>query len=192
MSAPFQALLMVGTATTAATYNTLQYFENFPAKEAAGVIAYSNGTMSIQEVNFPLQVAFKTPVMLLTQSSTQVRTFTILLGLYTMNGGTLSLMNSASGSPTFVNAYSYVSLATSATQNITPGQYYLAMNILSAGNSSGSFFGASSINPGNAFPGFFKARMTVSTNAMPTSLATSGLDVTGSDVTRQPYIIISA
>ena len=51
----------------------------------------------------------------------------------------------------------------------------------------------SSINPANAIPGgFLMGRMTASTGAMPGSIATSNLDITGSDALRQPYIILTA
>ena len=35
-------------------------------------------------------------------------------------------------------------------------------------------------------------RMTVSTTAIPASIATSNLDITGSDAIRQPLVIITA
>ena len=48
------------------------------------------------------------------------------------------------------------------------------------------------INPLNAQPTFIKGRMTATTGVMPASIATSDLDITGTDAFRQPYIIITA
>ena len=88
-------------------------------------------------------------------------------------------------------------MATSASQNITPGGWYFAKVVSSATNNAGAanfaLYGNSSINPANAIPGgFLMGRMTKSTGAMPAAIATSDLDITGSDATRQPYVIITA
>jgi len=95
------------------------------------------------------------------------------------------------------SALSWYSMVTSATQNISPGAWYFGLNFFTGGiatdHSSISFFGNSSINPPNAIPGgFLMGRMTASTNAMPASIATSDLDITGSDAIRQPFVIITA
>lgn len=132
---------------------------------------------------------------------TVTKTFSISIGLYSLTGSTLSIANSIFGSQTFQyegGKGGYLSMtSTSATQNITPGTWYFGVNFFTGGiatdHSSASFYANSSIAPGNAIPGnFLMGRVTASTNAMPTSIATSNLDITGADAIRQPYIIITA
>lgn len=177
----------------------LQFFENYPGKNGAAYNGFSNGTLSIHAVNIPLSLSFNYPVVLMSVSSAALSALsgTIQLGLYSLNVGTLSLANSASQSVgEGGSANSWYSMATSATQNITPGAWYFGINFFTGGiatdHSSASFFGNSSINPLDASPVFLRGRMTVSTNAMPATLATSELDITGSDIIRQPYILITA
>lgn len=177
------------TSSTPAGNPQLQYFENFENKNGSVNAAYSNGTLSVHAVNIPLSLSFNYPNVLLSHNS---GSFTVQFGLYSKNANTLSLANSASVALTAGAAYSWFSMATSATQNITPGAWYFALNILSAGSSSLSFLANSSLNPANAQPFLIAGRMTASTNAIPSSIATSALDISGSDASRQPYIIITA
>lgn len=178
----------------------LQFFENFPAKHGVTNIAYSDGTLSVHAVNIPLSISFNQVVALMSISSAALSALsaTLQFGLYSLNGSTLSLANSASNTVEHTNsAYSWYSMVTSATQNVSPGAWYFAVNLFTGGiatdHSSASFFANSSFNPANAIPGgFLMGRVTASTNAMPASIATSDLDITGSDAIRQPYIIITA
>src|SRR3990167_7661894 len=117
---------------------------------------------------------------------------TLSLGLYSLNGSTLSLGNSASGSITASGLKRcYLSITgTSATQNITPGTWYFGLLISISSGTVISIYGQSSANPSNAFPGvFIGGIMTDSTNALPTSFATSNLDITGVDALSVPSII---
>ena len=170
----------------------LQFFENFPGHLGAGFIARSNGTLSVHAVNIPLSLSFNYPVILVSRPNSGGQQ-TVRFGLYSLNGSTLSLANSASNSISFSNAISWISMVTSATQNITPGAWYFALQFESSQTSDLSMYANSSINPGNAIPGgFLMGRMTASTNAIPASIATSDLDITGSDAIRQPFIIVTA
>lgn len=176
----------------------IQFFENMPTKDGMSFHSLnSNGTLSIHAVNIPLSLSFNQIAVLLSASSAaaSLYTGTIQFGLYSLNGSTLSLANSASANPTIITtALSWISMVTSATQNITPGAWYFALNALSGvgDHSLISFWGNTSINPGNSPPALIQGRMTVSTNAMPASIATSQLDISGADATRQPYIILTA
>ena len=188
------------TATSAAADPQLQFFENFPGHLGAANVGFSNGTLSIHAVNIPLSISFNQVLALMSVSSAALSALsaTLQFGLYSLNGSTLSLANSASNTVEHTNsAYSWYSMVTSATQNITPGAWYFGVNFFAGGiatdHSSASFYGNSSINPANAIPGgFLMGRVTASTNAMPASIATSDLDITGSDAIRQPYIILTA
>lgn len=176
--------------TTAAADPQLQFFENFHLKLGFENVVYSNGTLSVHAVNVPLSLSFNYPVILVSRPNSG-GSFTAQFGLFSLNDSTLSLANSASNTIQFSSGYSWISLVTSATQNISPGAWYFALNLLSSGTSNLSFFGNRSLGPLNAEPVFVMGRMTVSTNAIPTSIATSDLDITGSDAVRQPFIIIT-
>lgn len=179
-----------GTASTAPDPQ-IQFFENFPGHLGNANLVYSVNTLSIHAVNIPLSISFNNVLALLSESNSG--SATIRFGLYSLSGSTLSLANSASAAITMGNAYSWQSFATSATQNISPGAWYFALMVSSEGASSLSFYGNSSVNPGDAVPGgFLRGRMTASTAAMPASIATSDMDITGSDAMRQPFILITA
>ena len=191
-------LLRVGAeiaAGTSAADPQLQFFENFPGHLGEGFPGLSANTLSVHAVNIPLSLSFNNVVILARYTGAGSRSNTIQFGLYSLNGSTLSLANSASATDAFTTTgTSWVSFVTSATQNISPGAWYFALNLVSSSGTAGwQPLGNSSINPANAIPGgFLMGRMTASTAAMPASIATSNLDITGSDAIRQPYIIITA
>lgn len=179
----------------------LQFFENFPGHLGVVLSVISDNTLSIHAVNIPLSISFNVGVILARYSSAGAGTAgrTYRMGLYSMNANTLSLANSAIGSSEFTLGAAgtidqWVSLLTSASQNITPGTWYWALVVSSAnGGGHGIYRGPGSIDPSNAVPGgFLMGRMTATTGIMPASIATSDLDITGSDAIRQPYIIITA
>ena len=191
---------LAGTVVEATAANPqLRFFENIYLKDGDANVGFSNGTLSVQAVNIPLSLSFNYPIVLMSVSSVALSALsaTLQFGLYSLNGSTLSLANSASQTVEHTgSAYSWYSMVTSATQNITPGAWYFGINFFTGGiatdHSSASFFGNNSVNPGNANPVLLYGRMTASTNAMPVSIATSDFDITGSDSIRQPYIIITA
>ena len=175
----------------------LQFFENFPGHLGVGTGVYSHFTMSVHAVNIPLSISFNNVAILFTgdvAATSHTRNNTALFGLYSLNGSTLSLANSASTTWSYnASLSSWITFQTSATQNISPGAWYFALNVGTGTTGSGRLYINSSIAPGNAIPGgFLMGRMTVSTGAMPASIATSDLDITGSDAIRQPYIILTA
>lgn len=188
------------SSSSAGTNPQLQYFENFPGHLGTNNVAYSNGTLSVHAVNIPLSISFNNVVALISFGSDAggISSFqgSIQFGLYSMNAGTLSLENSAGKAVSVNGGNSWISMVTSATENVTPGAWYFGFNIFTNGvlpHTSASFYANSSIAPGNAIPGgFIMGHVTASTNAMPTSIATSDLDITGGDAIRQPYIILTA
>ena len=132
---------------------------------------------------------------------TVTKTFSISIGLYSLNGSSLSLANSIFGSQTHQysgNKGGYLSLTSaSATQNISPGTWWLGLLISSTAQSTnltGNLVGQNAnLSAANAFPGgFIGGAMTASTNALPGSIATSDLDITGQDAFTQPIIILTA
>lgn len=182
---------------TSAANPQLQFFENFPGHLGATMVGISFNTLSVHAVNIPLSISFNQLVVYHSHTNaTAVRSASFSFGLYSLNVSTLSLANSASTSSAYSSqtANQWMSMATSATQNITPGTWYFAINCNNSGDAGGfNLWCNSSLNVGNAIPGgFLMGRVTASTNGMPASIATSDLDITGSDAIRQPYIILTA
>lgn len=190
-----------GAIGTSAADPQLQFFENFPGHLGQAFVNKSIATLSVHAVNIPVSLSFNYPIILISHSDDGINlgTRSFSFGLYSLTGSTLSLANSASGEfdvPLIASNFnSFHSMVTSATQNITPGTWYFALNFNTSGVNANnfSFFANSTAAPVNAIPnGLVMGRMTASTGAMPDSIATSELDVTNSDAIRQPYIIITA
>lgn len=119
----------------------------------------------------------------------------IYVGLYSLNQSSLSLANSLSGTVTISIRHMLSLTNTSVAQNITPGTWWFGLLVSTIGSSAVTFGGLShTVNPSNAFPGgFVQGDMTVSTNQLPTSVATSDLDTTGAQpMGRALYIIMTA
>lgn len=153
-----------------------------------------NGTLTFFPLNVEDYVSFNTANILLTVSSANL-TWTFSLGLYSLNGSSLSLANSISRTLSVSNsARMYLSLiATSATQNISPGTWYFGFLASTGGNANISYMGHTGAYFANPFPaGFYGGEMTASTNALPASYATSNLDTSGFASMPVPFIIISA
>ena len=119
-----------------------------------------------------------------------------------MNGSTLSLENSASGTygTGVVGIHNSIGVfigltAISKTQDVTPGTWYLGVLYTTAGGDF-SFYGPSaniSKPVFNNFTGaFLGGQMTVSTAALPTAYSSSNLSVSNTNTFLVPQIIISA
>ena len=178
----------------------LNFFQNINSPNFDIFTSVNHGSLSFFGFNLGDSISFNTLNLPVNINNDGVNTAssTYRIGLYSLNGSTLSLANSISGSSTFTDINNPVALyismtATSATQNITPGTWYFGILVSTGGHSDGYIFGHDLINPGNAFPaGFIAGRMTASTTAMPGSIATSDLDITGSDAMQYPYILLTA
>ena len=159
-------------------------------------LSVNNASMTFCAMNFNDSISFNTVNMVFLNEAGGNRSMSVSLGLYSLSGSTLSLANSVSS--TFSQPAAnriYISMtSTSATQNITPGIWYIGywMSRSDTGDyaPSGQYI---NLSAGNAFPGaFIGGAMTVSTNALPSSYATSDLDITGQDALLVPFIIMSA
>lgn len=171
----------------------LNFQANFN-KLIAQSVTFNNNSLTFFGFNIYDSLSFNNPNILISASSATTKSYSFSFGLYSLNGSTLSIANSASLSRTVTGASGfYGSFATSTTQNITPGTWYIGLIASSDGTGSILLFGQMTINPANAFPGaFIGGRMTASTNALPASVATSDLDITGNDAMLVPSIIINA
>ena len=178
-------------------------FENIPLFQRMALQQIpGNGSLQIQGVYIPGSLSFNTVALMFSAQGTTAKTATISFGLYSLTGSTLSLANSASQStnPT-ANQLSWVTLVTSATQDITPGNWYLAIMSSSSSNSRMSFIcntNAGDFLANGVYGGVFvRGFLSVSTSALPASIATSDLSKEGSGFANAaylnyPYILISA
>ena|SRR3990167_3393687 len=168
----------------------INIFENAPliGLNTTAVQAYSN---YIHHVYIPGSISFNNIAVIW---SATTGNNSISFGLYSLNDSTLSLANSASQATSF-NGFSWVSLVTSATQNITPGDWYFGIIVSSSGRVS-IVRNVGRSATGGAYGGPFVIGVYSITSAMPSSIATSGISLEGAinslEPTIHPYILISA
>lgn len=181
--------------TSAGTDPQLNVWKNFQGLNQQTNAVYSNGTLSVNMFNLPVSMSLGVAALGALRSVTAATgTMTIQMALYSLSGSTLSLENSGSMSfSASTTQRSWYAVTTwSKTQNISPGQWWWGVNIISSSVSSFSFLANSSVNITNAPLIPMKGHMTVSTATPPSSIATSNLDISGNDAMRQPFIIITA
>lgn len=157
------------------------------------------GTLQIYGVNINGSLSFSNLSFLVSASGTTAKTLTLSFGLYSRNGASLSLANSASRTLNpVVNQLSWYSMATSATQDITPGNWYFAFVSATSSNSRISLAGLT----GNAGWGtystapylgaFLFGNLSVTTAGLPSVIATSDCNKEQSVANTFPLILISA
>lgn len=170
----------------------LNFMMNYPI-HASQSISMGGGNLSFAGFNFIGSISLNTVNMLVARGGTDF-TVSASLGLYSLTGSTLTLINSLSGTINRTNNQpAWFSLtATSATQNISPGTWYWAI-LATHSSQSGRLVGQTSVSPANSFPGgFIGGIMTVTTNALPANYAISDLNTTGNNAMFVPCIYISA
>ena len=179
----------------------INIFENLSLINHVGInVLPGVGSLLIQGVYIPGSISFNNLNMIFSGSGGLSEDLSLSFGLYSLNGASLSLANSASrGTALTINqtAMSWLSFATSATQDITPGNWYFAvMSNTSLGESfslvqnNGISFSA-----GEYGGGFVRGYFSVSTAALPAAIATSDLvkeGLSAAAFSRYPYILISA
>lgn len=145
----------------------------------AGNTFPQNG-MVLQGVYIPGTISFNNLAVLMSHGGAG-GTVTLNFGLYSLNASTLSLANSASQTVNFAgNAFRYITLATSATQDITPGNWYLGLISSSGAGASYTILKAAftgltyTTNNGIAMAGqFVRGSYTVTTATPPTAICTT-------------------
>lgn len=165
------------------------------------------GNMSFFPLPIPEDVPWKRVNAAFIQTAVGTGTGSMSVGLYTLSGGTLSMVNFATGTTTYSNnnGIGYLPLTSvSATTYLTPGMYYFGINMTTSGGAPMDCVGNSSQSTlsiwwQNPYPGVFQAgSATASTSALPSSVATTDIDVTFEDATGtkkdygQPYFILSS
>ena len=189
----------------------LNVFDNLPSYNVNFRTGIGNGSLQIHEVLIPGSISFNNVAVMISQSDLVGgnNTISVSFGLYSQTGNTLSLANSASGSSNLtvgtagVASQAWLTLVTSAGQDITPGNWFFAF----MSSSSGAFAGNSilvntlanvTFSQGAMGGPFVRGYFSVSTGDLPTSIATSDmLNEGGSTFTTQehfshPYIVIGA
>lgn len=179
----------------------LNIFNNFPLNDVALGRLAGASTLHIHYVYIPGSISFNNVNIIFSQGHTSASA-TISFGLYSLTGSTLSLANSASRAfNTNANGLSWISLATSAVQDITPGDWFFAFLSASSGQNSISYaiHNTLSNNLTNVQLGgpFIRGVLTVGTAALPASIATSDMRKEGNgssttNSTHQPYLLLSA
>ena len=203
------------TASCAANV-PVKYFENMPMLGAmvanAAVTASTAANLSLQYVpiDYPVSATRFDLLAHLTVVGSTANSFSLTVGVYTMNGSTASLASSGAASFTFnsgtTNSSSmyggnsgtrYRSLSLQGnTWNITPGAYLFGV-MASVGGVAGTtgsmtLYGASSVSivgevgGGNATQ-WGNGIYTAATGALPASIPMTGYSQSGASVNRQPY-----
>lgn len=172
----------------------LNFEHNWPAL-GNDAFAFTNATLCIVPLFINDSISWRTVNVGVAEAGTG--TVSLSVGLYSLTGSTLTLLNSISGTkasaPGGNTFFGYMSLTvTSASSNITGGQYWLGLLMSTAGGNV-SYRGAAQVSGVVAqWPSFVQGRLTsVSTAAMPTSLLTSDLDQAGISMAT-PSILLTA
>lgn len=176
----------------------LNVFENIPVLQNLSVgalLAVNRG--HLQGINIPGSISFNNAAVLV--SGAGGGTMSISLGLYSLSGSTLSIANSASNSIAPSAGISWVSLVTSATQDITPGNWYFLVQTESGGANSNTLFVQAVVSLQSFGPigGPLIRGVYSTTNAIAGSFNTSEFNIEGGVAAstfrpRRPYILISA
>lgn len=178
----------------------LNIFENIPALGfATNDYLWENElsrSLLIQGLYIPGSISFN-QVAFLISGGTGDKTMSLNFALYSLNGSTLSLANSASGTTNPSNSFEWFTLVTSATQDITPGNWYIGFSCGISSATGQAFYVGPRIeqnvaNNGWAGP-FFRGRYTSTAAAFPVSIATSDLQTDGTgNSAKFPYFLLSA
>lgn len=183
----------------------LNLFKNIPNIHLVSLGVPNNNwqSLKIQGVYIPGSISFNSVAIILSKSGSSA-TLSGSFGLYSLTGSTLSLANSASfAANSSTSFFSWLSLATSATQNITPGNWYLGFVFSTAGHSSFSILhnwtasgleGAAGAQYGG---GLVRGYYSTTTGALPNSMNTSEFTKEGNisnagSTLAYSYILISA
>ena len=178
----------------------INIFENLPVLHRGLQASLVANSLSIQGVYIPGSISFNTIAIYLSGSGGVSENLTIRFGLYSLNGSTLSLANSASLQTALSLGQimnSILTLNTSATQDITPGNWYLGIVGETSLGGSFSMVGAVSNSLGNGTYGgpFIWGYYSASTTGLPASIATSDMIKGGggaANTALTSYILISA
>lgn len=182
--------------------NQFQNLEVLYKVSSGDFIGGVNGTLPVQGVYIPGSISFNTVAILVSNGNTVGATLSISFGLYSRTGSTLSLANSASASITGTNVawLSWITLGTSATQDITPGNWWFGYIHSTSGDDEFRIYNHSFAEQiaNRVYGGLFvMGASNASRTNLPASIETSALlkyggSGSGQSAILQPYVIISA
>lgn len=181
----------------------INYFYNWFPFQDCQLRQFSNNELNMHLVYIPGSLSFNSLVVPISVGATINHTYTISFGLYSISGSTLSLANSASyASNDFNNSFWKNITDISATQDITPGNWFFAYIITESSNNprvNNIIFQNATrdysidVNVGGPF---VRGRYSVTTNGFPASIATSDMskieDSSATNPKAAPLLIISA
>lgn len=187
----------------------LNLFQNIPLfHRMSNNQLFARGSLLLDAQIIPGSLSFNNVIILVSRgdnNATRSGSYSFSFGLYSLNNGTLSLANSAEA--TFESNASFFSnytLATSTTQDITPGNWFFGFGYSSTANNGAAsiIFAGNEPTGGTVFDDgahggpFFRGHYTVALTGLPVSIETSALNKEGisnnpNQVCR-PYILISA
>lgn len=176
----------------------LKFLANFNY-QPYGQLSIVANTMSFFGMNIWESISLNTFNFGVTGSSNVGQKATYNIGLYSLSGSTLILINSGSTSLSTANwnafaRYIPVTTWSSASYNIVPGTWF--WGFLCSTSSAAArhlLFCDNGIPPAEAFPNsFIGGVMTESTSALPASIGTSVLTTGGTGTNSPMFIILSA
>ena len=175
----------------------IRIFQAFPVNHTVGGLNnLSFSTLSIHGVHIPGNITVNTVALGMFFSSAASKTATMSFGVYSLNGATLSLENSGSLSSSHSNTFfSVLTLAMSKTDALSAGNWYFGCLISTSG--TGGVQPDSGIqlagNSGPTIPGTLAyGLLSVSTGALPATIAESDIQDSPTISYAFPNIIISA
>lgn len=177
----------------------IQYFENMSNASLDWGTNSVSGQLKMHAIYVPHSISMKTLGWAAGAAAATAKTAWLSFGLYSLNGVTLSLANSASGSATFTGGGTSYWTATmsNSSYNMTPGIWFFAHLSSSSSDSRVSLFAntGSNVSHSNAYGGpFFRGWYSATTTVLPASIHTSDMSKEGwgavSDLS-YPYIMIS-
>lgn len=178
----------------------INVFENIPNLQILALLnGPAVGSLNIHQVFIPGSLSFNNVAIVMTGSGAVSEDASLYFGLYSLNGASLSLANSASAATGLTlnqTMRSWITFATSATQDITPGNWYFAFMSSTSLGGGFTYYANSATSIGGATYGgpFLWGRASATQSDMPASIATSDLDKDTDTITSNvhPYIVISA
>lgn len=181
----------------------LNIFETLPKQGFSFLNKQGVSDWHIQRIYLQDSISWNTVAIVYSKPSGNT-TVSVSVGLYSLTGSTLTLVNQATETVGTAGGTSWLSLVTSATSNLTAGEWYLGYHHVAnvAGAAGLAFLGNGqngvAVNDG-AYAGSFLrgGKAGAGTTALPASIVLAdvlreGDSSSGSNTSVQPYILISA
>src|SRR3990167_624980 len=181
----------------------LNIFQNYTVMQQVVLADPPNGSLLVDIHFIPDTITLNTLAMFLQNDATGTRqlTHSVNFGLYSLNGATLSLANSASWSTVVTSSlggFNWQTFAISATQTLSKGEWFFAVvhtrSLVGAANARWfEFPNIVAINDGSYGGPFFRGVYSVATSSLINSIATTDMIKEGSGTlySGRPIILIS-